>query len=127
MPDMHRARTRLPYYCALVGILMLQAAPAPLPAREPAPAPVMTESAARAETPIARTASTPRPRPAPVQTVGQALSELRIHRELPITQWLRPGEYAWNDDGVPAGPVTIVVNIRSRTLSAYRAGVEIGR
>jgi L,D-transpeptidase-like protein len=46
---------------------------------------------------------------------------------LAVHRWLRPGEYVWNDDGVRAGRLTIVVDLRARTLSAYRAGVEIGR
>ena len=55
------------------------------------------------------------------------LPGVTVHKELPIQRWLHPGEYAWDDEGVPQGPTTIVVNIKGRVLSAYRAGVEIGR
>lgn len=37
------------------------------------------------------------------------------------------GDYAWNEEGVPEGPTTIVVDIRAQRLYAYRGGIEIGR
>lgn len=46
---------------------------------------------------------------------------------LPVTRWLRSGEYAWRAEETPPGPVTIVVDLRARTLSVYRRGIEIGR
>jgi lipoprotein-anchoring transpeptidase ErfK/SrfK len=62
------------------------------------------------------------PRPAAIQ-------KLRIDREINVTRWLEPGEYVWDEDAAAtaAGPATVVVNLRSRTLSIYRNGVEIGR
>jgi lipoprotein-anchoring transpeptidase ErfK/SrfK len=60
-------------------------------------------------------------------TIRASLSSVQVRSELDIPHWLRPGEYAWNDEGVPAGPSVIVVNIRARVLSVYRGGVEIGR
>ncbi|MFL6857437.1 MAG: L,D-transpeptidase family protein, partial [Allosphingosinicella sp.] len=62
----------------------------------------------------------------PDKAGGLAL-DLPLTRELPIRDWLRPGQYAWDEDGAAPGPLTIVVNIRGRVLSAYRSGVEIGR
>jgi hypothetical protein len=46
---------------------------------------------------------------------------------MPVTRWLRSGEYAWRAEETPPGPVTIVVDLRARTLSVYRRGIEIGR
>jgi lipoprotein-anchoring transpeptidase ErfK/SrfK len=46
---------------------------------------------------------------------------------LPVHRWLRSGEFAWRSDETAPGPVTIVVDLRARTLSVYRRGVEIGR
>lgn len=46
---------------------------------------------------------------------------------LPVTRWLRSGEYVWIDGDKGSGPVGIVVDLRARTLSVYRNGVEIGR
>jgi lipoprotein-anchoring transpeptidase ErfK/SrfK len=62
------------------------------------------------------------PRPAAVRA-------LTITREINVTRWLEPGEYVWDEDAAAqaAGPATVVVNLRSRTLSMYRNGVEIGR
>lgn len=116
--------------CAALGVAGLQAAPALFadPAAPSAAAPAKTE--ARVPDPV-KPAATPLLRPAslPVEAPERrgVFPDIQVHTELPITQWLRPGEYAWDDDGVPAGPLTIVVNIRARVLSAYRAGFEIGR
>jgi len=67
-------------------------------------------------------ADKPDPRPAAVQA-------LTITQEINVTRWLEPGEYVWDEDAAAqaAGPATVVVNLRSRTLSVYRGGVEIGR
>jgi lipoprotein-anchoring transpeptidase ErfK/SrfK len=46
---------------------------------------------------------------------------------LPVTRWLRSGEYAWRAEETPPGPITVVVDLRARTLSVYRRGIEIGR
>jgi lipoprotein-anchoring transpeptidase ErfK/SrfK len=56
------------------------------------------------------------------------LSSVQVTRELAIPHWLRPGEFVWTDQPVPeSGPTVVVVNLRARVLSVYRAGVEIGR
>jgi hypothetical protein len=36
------------------------------------------------------------------------------------------GDYIWDDEGVPAGPVWIRVDLQRQTLSIFRAGHEIG-
>jgi hypothetical protein len=68
----------------------------------------------------------PRPAPKP-EKAGAFGLDFPLRRELPIREWLRPGQYAWDDTGVAPGPLVVVVNIRGRVLSAYRSGVEIGR
>ena len=59
----------------------------------------------------------------------EAVRALTITREINVTRWLEPGEYVWDEDAAAtaSGPATVVVNLRSRTLSVYRGGVEIGR
>jgi lipoprotein-anchoring transpeptidase ErfK/SrfK len=115
-----RSGGRAFFYLSLAA-MMLEAAPA-VPARDAAPpapgalASVVARASARA----------PVPAPKPAKAGALALA-VKVRRELPIRQWLRPGDYAWDDEGVPAGPLTIVVNIRGRVLSAYRGGAEIGR
>lgn len=65
---------------------------------------------------------------APARDEPAILSTVQVTRELQIPHWLRPGEFAWTDQPIPeAGPTVVVVNIRARVLSVYRAGVEIGR
>ena len=96
-------------YVAVAAVL-LQWSPDPVPAQQgatPAPARIGARPAHPA-------------RPASVSNV-EVVSELAIDR------WLRPGEYAWNDEGVTEGETVVVVNIRARVLSVYRGGVEIGR
>ena len=46
---------------------------------------------------------------------------------LPVNRWLASGEYAWRSEETAPGPISIVVDLRARTLSVYQAGVEIGR
>jgi lipoprotein-anchoring transpeptidase ErfK/SrfK len=100
--------------------LAFLASPAPVPAQD---APAMKTAAVRTQ-PVAVPAAS---MAAPARPLQLTLSDIVVRRELPINQWLRPGEFAWNDDGVPAGPTTIVVNLRGRVLSAYRDGIEVGR
>jgi hypothetical protein len=111
---------RKPFFYAALFAMLLQTAPAPVPAEAPraqAPAP---SSQSRDEALI--------PAPRPVAATGpMSVADVRVVRELPVSGWLEPGRYVWNDDGVPAGPTVIVVNIRGRTLSAYRSGIEVGR
>jgi hypothetical protein len=117
-------KTGFPFWAALAAMLLeTSVAPVPAPAAEPiaATAPVQVMPA---PVPAVAPPMTAPPAPRPRQL---SLSDIRIRKELPITQWLRPGEYLWDDRGAAAGPVTIVVNIRARVLSAYRDGVEIGR
>jgi lipoprotein-anchoring transpeptidase ErfK/SrfK len=108
-------RKGFPFWAALAAML-LEVSVAPAPAARPAAIPAPIE-----------VATAPAAVPAPARPAQLSISDIRIRRELPITQWLRPGEYAWDDSAVPAGPVLIVVNIRARVLSVYRDGVEIGR
>jgi hypothetical protein len=99
-----KVRITLPLLGALsVAASLLLAVPSPVPAADLIPAPRPTAAS--------------HPSPGSVRTPAL----LAIHR------WLRPGEYVWNDDGVPAGRLTVVVDLRARTLSAYRSGIEIGR
>jgi hypothetical protein len=112
---------RKPFFYAALFAMLLQTAPAPVPAEAPhaAAAPALSRPA-RDEALI--------PAPQPVAQSGPStVADVHVVRELPLSGWLEPGRYLWNDDGVAAGPTVIVVNIRGRTLSAYRGGIEVGR
>ncbi len=43
-----------------------------------------------------------------------------------IDRPLQHGEFRWEDEGVPAGPTWIRVDLKSQILSVFRAGHEIG-
>jgi hypothetical protein len=45
---------------------------------------------------------------------------------LKIDHAFRYGEFAWRDQGVPQGPVTVIVDLGAQTLSVFRGGHEIG-
>jgi len=111
---------RTPFYYAALFAMLLQTAPAPVPAETPRAAPAGAVSPARDEGLI--------PAPRPVAAPGpRTVADVKVIRELPVSGWLEPGRFVWDDAGVPAGPTLIVVNIRGRTLSAYRGGIEVGR
>lgn len=49
-----------------------------------------------------------------------------IKRILPITGPIKYGEWHWDEQGVPAGPTVITVDLDARVLSVFRGGYEIG-
>ncbi|MFZ5749201.1 MAG: L,D-transpeptidase family protein [Pseudomonadota bacterium] len=46
---------------------------------------------------------------------------------LDVDRPLRPGEYLWEPEGAPAGPLEIVVDLTAEQMYVYRGGSEIGR
>ncbi len=103
---------------AVGAAILFQTTPQFVSARNPAPpaapAPAQHVHTASAET--GTTTGTPR------------LTGIEVRRELDIPHWLGPGEYVWAGENAPAeGETVVVVNIRARVLSVYRAGIEIGR
>ncbi|MFC4254481.1 L,D-transpeptidase family protein [Croceibacterium xixiisoli] len=49
-----------------------------------------------------------------------------IKRVLPITGPIKYGEWHWDDEGVPDGPLVMTVDLDARVLSVFRGGYEIG-
>ena len=45
---------------------------------------------------------------------------------LNITRRMTYGDFVWNEDGVPAGPVWVRVDLSRQLLSVFRGGHEIG-
>lgn len=112
----------------LAAALVLAAAALPMAAHglrersHPASPVVPTEAAAIAGAPRDRVLL----RPADVEAAaaagllpGNARSILKVDRAL------RYGEFVWRERGVPAGPVTVIVDLRAQTMSVFRAGHEI--
>lgn len=48
-------------------------------------------------------------------------------RYLTLDRQLEYGDYAWTEEGAPAGPVTIEIDLAGEILSVMRGNVEIGR
>ena len=49
-----------------------------------------------------------------------------IKRVLPIEGPIRYGEWYWDDEGVPDGPLVMTVDLEARVISVFRDGYEIG-
>lgn len=49
-----------------------------------------------------------------------------IKRVLPIEGPIKYGEWHWDDEGVPPGPLVMTVDLQARVLSVFRGGYEIG-
>lgn len=70
----------------------------------------------------------PAARPAPIPALRAAFaSGFAVNGILKPDRPLRHGDYLWNDEGVPAGPTAIVVDLTAQILYVYRGGTEIGR
>ncbi len=115
----------------LVGILGIFAAftlpvSAPTPPAQPltvaAAAPVSAQLAQ--PKPVAAPAPTAVPTPA-APTVA-ATAPYRIVSFLPRPDKFQHGDYIWNDDGVPAGPMLVTVDIATQLIHVFRGGREIG-
>ncbi|WP_119084496.1 L,D-transpeptidase family protein [Altererythrobacter sp. B11] len=73
------------------------------------------------------------PAPAPAEAAPEAIAAapvedapLVIKRILPIAGPIKYGEWHWDDEGVPQGPLVITVDLDARVLSVFRDGYEIG-
>ena len=116
MPSRRKNRLALNALAAAILVALLASpAPPPVSARIEEPAPIIAPpvQALAAPTPIRAAAPAK-----PVFTVVSPLSP-----DAPI----RPGDYTWNDEGVPNGPLTVVVDLEWRYVYVYRGGIEIGR
>ncbi len=49
-----------------------------------------------------------------------------IKRILPIDGPIKYGEWHWDDEGVPPGPLVMTVDLDARVISVFRGGYEIG-
>ena len=49
-----------------------------------------------------------------------------VRRILPIDGPIKYGEWHWDDEGVPEGPLLVTVDLQARVISVFRGGYEIG-
>ncbi len=85
---------------------------------EPSPAPKVAAVAPAAAPPAVTPARAAAARAAPALAVTSILEPDRP---------MEAGDYIWNADAAPAGPLQIVADIEAERLYVYRGGVEIGR
>jgi hypothetical protein len=110
-----------------LGVLLVfgsaVAADRTLEAIVPSPAkPIATKSAIVVSEPAAA-----RPGPQHAATRQREADEpFVIKRILPIGGPIKYGQWFWNDQGVPDGPLVITVDLDARVLSVFRDGYEIG-
>ena len=62
-----------------------------------------------------------------VPAVANPASAFSVNTVLGLDYPLQPNEYVWDEEGVPAGPMGIVIDLEAQRLYVYRSGVEIGR
>ena len=69
-----------------------------------------------------------RPRPAEMAaaTTPPPSSAIAIKRILEIRQPFVAGDWYWDDQNVPSGPMVITIDTAAQTLSVFRGGYEIG-
>lgn len=94
------------------------AAPAPSP---PAHPPRIALRSLPVDAHLAVAAPSPKPVVTPVPAQPIAITHV-IDTGGP----LRYGTYFWDNSAVPAGPITIAVDLKAATLSVFRGGYEIG-
>ena len=88
---------------------------------------------AEAETPDV-VAAAPEPAVEPVEVHGalaaKAVADAKrlytVRRILPIDGPIKYGEWHWDDEGVPDGPLLVTVDLEARVISIFRGGYEIG-
>lgn len=76
---------------------------------------------------LALAAPAPKTPDAPAAASRTAADErFIIKRILPIDGPIKYGEWHWDDQGVPDGPIVITVDLEARVLSVFKSGYEIG-
>jgi len=123
-----------------LGLALVASTIARLPAREPttasrplAASPDASPAAVITPAPPALAEAAPRPatQPAPVSVSGptQASTDPNtyiVKRVLDVPKPFVHGDFYWDEEGVPAGPMIITVDLDAQTLSVFRNGYEIG-
>jgi lipoprotein-anchoring transpeptidase ErfK/SrfK len=77
------------------------------------------------EPPAMESVAMVQPLPTPSPAAAEE-SPFVIKRILPIDGPIKYGEWHWDDEGVPDGPLVVTVDLEARVLSVFRGGYEIG-
>lgn len=70
--------------------------------------------------------ATPKAEAVPAVAVTPKEEPFVIKRILPINGPIKYGEWHWDTEGVPDGPLVITVDLDARVISVFRDGYEIG-
>lgn len=122
----------IPLKLAMVGFAtFLAASPVPPPAAQAPLAPFeaaapQTPATAPAPATVAAAAPAAALAPKPAALV-EPVRDFPVNAVLDLGRPLEPREFAWNDEGVPAGRMTVVVDLTDQLIYVYRGGIEIGR
>lgn len=87
------------------------------------PADQVAPSSPPAAAPVRAALSSP---PVPILAAAPVERGMVVKRVLTIDGPFTHGDYVWDDDGVPPGPLVITVDLTAQTLSVFRGGYEIG-
>jgi lipoprotein-anchoring transpeptidase ErfK/SrfK len=112
-------------FAALAGLAVVLFTNEPERAQIAATASVAPPASARAEGEPVAAPSVP-PAAAASEAAQAANDPFVIKRVLPIDGPIRYGEWHWDDEGVPPGPLVITVDLEARVISVFRGGYEIG-
>ena len=117
---------------SLVGAPLSAAPPATTPVPAPRPPAAPTTAAVPAVRPAAAPVAKPVPKPAATAakpaTAAAPRPAARPAKPKPPAYGvmaLKPGEFTWTPDAVPAGPVVVVVSLPQQRVHVYRNGVRI--
>lgn len=64
---------------------------------------------------------------APVAVEAASAPSFAVQAFLQLDRQIGYGDFAWNEDGVAPGQMTVVVDLEAELVYVYRGGVEIGR
>jgi hypothetical protein len=59
--------------------------------------------------------------------VGGVFADRSSAERFVVDAPMKPGDYAWDPDRSPTGPVVIIVSLPEQLMHVYRNGIEIGR
>src|SRR5690606_6647777 len=62
----------------------------------------------------------------PASTPAPDREAFVLKRILPIEGPIKYGDWYWDDEGVPEGPLVVTVDLEARVISVFRNGYEIG-
>lgn len=103
----------------LLGLAGIVAAFAVPVAPTPAPVEIAVKAPAAAPKPVKAVPPSAVVQPAPPTTYA-------VQSYIPRPDAFNHGDWIWNDDNVPAGPMLVLVDVKTQLIHVFRSGREIG-